>query len=297
MVLHLIAALGAALCYGVGTILQARGARRVAASAGLDMGLFIRLARSLPYLLGLAIDLIGFVLALIAVRRLPLFVVQAALAASLAVTAVLAQIFLRVRLAAMEWAGVVAACIGLLLLGLSAGAEKPSHVAFMGRMSLVVIAVVLVAVGFLVAAFTAEAGALLLGALAGLGFGLVGFATRVLRHPGSFRGLYADPATYAVLLGGALGLLAFATALQRGSVTRATAATVLCETLIPAVAGIIVLGDRPRAGLWAVAGAGFALTVAGATMLAFFEHEELAVPPPTGRHRRSASEASAATPS
>jgi drug/metabolite transporter (DMT)-like permease len=277
MALGLLAALAAALCYGVGTILQARGVQHVDASKGLDPGLMLRLAGSFPYVVGLLIDLIGFVLALLAVRALPLFVVQATLASSLAVTAILAQLLLRARLARAEWGGIVAVCAGLLCLALSAGHERPLDPGMIDRYGLIVCAAVLIVIAALVALMRRGSGATLLGAVAGLGFGLVGLSTRMLRHPTSLRGLVSDPASYALVLAGALGILAFATALQRGSVTRATAALWLCETVAPAVAGIVLLHDRPRPGLWLLAGIGFALTVAGALVLALFEHEELSL--------------------
>jgi drug/metabolite transporter (DMT)-like permease len=277
MALGLLAALAAALCYGVGTILQARGVQHVDASKGLDPGLLVRLAGSFPYVMGLLIDLVGFVLALLAVRALPLFVVQATLASSLAVTAILAQFVIGVRLARAEWAGIVAVCGGLLCLALSAGHERPLDPGMVARYGLVACAGVLIVIAVLAALVRRGSGATLLGAVAGLGFGLVGLSTRMLRDPTSLRGLASDPASYALVAAGGLGILAFATALQRGSVTRATAALWLCETVAPAVAGILLLNDRPRPGLWLLAGIGFALTVAGALVLALFEHEELSV--------------------
>ena len=62
----------------------------------------------------------------------------------------------------------------------------------------------------------------------------------------------------------------YATALEGGSVTVATAAVVLAETIPPAVIGVVFLGDQTRPGLAAVAWAGFFLAVASAVMLARF---------------------------
>src|SRR5208337_1815778 len=55
-----------------------------------------------------------------------------------------------------------------------------------------------------------------------------------------------------------------------GSVTVATAAVVLAETIPPAVIGVVFLGDQTRPGLAVVAWAGFFLAVASAVMLARF---------------------------
>ena len=54
----------------------------------------------------------------------------------------------------------------------------------------------------------------------------------------------------------------YATALDGGSVTTATAAVVLAETMPPAIVGRLFLGDTTRHGLAAVAGLGFVLAVA-----------------------------------
>ncbi len=62
----------------------------------------------------------------------------------------------------------------------------------------------------------------------------------------------------------------YATALEGGSVTTATAAVVLAETMPPAIVGVLFLGDTTRHGLAAVAGLGFALAVICAVALARF---------------------------
>ncbi|GHD11717.1 hypothetical protein GCM10010313_35180 [Streptomyces violarus] len=55
------------------------------------------------YLVGLALDGLGFVLQIVALRSVPIYAVGAAPAASLAVTAVVAARLLEVRLSRMEW--------------------------------------------------------------------------------------------------------------------------------------------------------------------------------------------------
>ncbi len=76
--------------YGLATVLQAVGARRTGGGDTLDVGLLVRLAHQGPYLAGLALDVGGVLFTVLALRKLPLFVVQAAIAGSLAVTAVAA---------------------------------------------------------------------------------------------------------------------------------------------------------------------------------------------------------------
>ena len=89
MLLGLLGAVGAALCYGVGSVLQALAARRTTSAEGLDPRLLLRLARSWQYVVGLALDGVAFLLSIVALRSLPLFTVQSIVASFLAVTAVL----------------------------------------------------------------------------------------------------------------------------------------------------------------------------------------------------------------
>src|SRR6478736_5402855 len=75
---------------------------------------------------GVALDTLGFVFELAALRHLPLFLVQSAVAASLAVTAVTASAIMGEHLTRRDWLAVGAVCGGLALLGLSAGPEGAS---------------------------------------------------------------------------------------------------------------------------------------------------------------------------
>ena len=105
--------------------------------------------------------------------------------------------------------------------------------------------------------------------MAGLGYGVVAVAARVL--PGYAPGdLIRDPAAYAVVAGGVVSFMLYATALDQGSVTVATAAVVLAETAPPAIVGILFLGDHTRPGLDLVAAAAFVLAVTCAVLLARF---------------------------
>ena len=62
-----------------------------------------------------------------ALRLVPIYVVAAAIAASLAVTAIVAAWVLSTRLSASEWAAVGVVCASLAMLGLAAGPEGIRH--------------------------------------------------------------------------------------------------------------------------------------------------------------------------
>ena len=133
MVASLLAAIVSAFCYGIAAVMQAIAVRttshRTAAAAageaglGVDPGLVLRLLRQGPFLASMAIDLVGFIAQLVALRRLPIFAVQAIIASNLAVTAVFAAWLMKARLSAREWVAVGGVVGGVGLLGASAGAQ------------------------------------------------------------------------------------------------------------------------------------------------------------------------------
>jgi hypothetical protein len=128
---------------------------------------------------------------------------------------------------------------------------------------------------------------LVLGTVAGLGYGVLGIAARVLNGFEPLT-LLRDPAAYAVAAAGIVSFVFYATALEGGSVTVATAAVVLAETLPPAVIGVIFLGDKTRPGLEPAAVAGFLLAVASAVMLARFGEAEHAARDAPGHPQKNA---------
>ncbi|GAA3674644.1 hypothetical protein GCM10022237_37790 [Nocardioides ginsengisoli] len=266
MPVGLACAVGTALCYGIGSVLQAAAARAAPPVLRLDPRLLLELARGWRYPVGLGLDTLGFVLSLVALRTLPLYVVQSVAAGFLAVTAVVGVVLLGLRMRGAEVAALVVVVVGLTLVGLSAAPESARAMSTRGQWVLLATAVALVAVAVPLSR------AWQLGAVGGLGFGVVAVAARVLSPPlgGDLRAdlvaLVQSPATYALLVAAPLGLVAYATALQRGSVVEATAPLVVTETVLPAAVGLSLLGDHARTGWGAVAVLGFVLAV-GATLL------------------------------
>ncbi|MEU2107415.1 hypothetical protein [Streptomyces sp. NPDC019507] len=267
----MLCALGASVCYGTATVFQAVAARaavgqdRAASRSGVDAALFVRALRQWRYLLGLALDGAGFVLQIVALRLIPIYAVGAALAASLAVTAVLATRVLGARLSRTEWTAVGVVCAGLAMLGLASGPEGRASAPPWLEWALLGTAVVVLLGGAAAGRLPGRSRALVLGLCAGLGFGLPEVAVRLLDRPS-----LTDPALYALLLGGAAAFLLLTSAFAHGSVTTATAGMVLAETIAPAAVGVVWLGDRTREGLAWLAVLGFAVSVAGALALARF---------------------------
>ncbi|MEU8639083.1 DMT family transporter [Amycolatopsis sp. NPDC048633] len=266
----LLCALGAAIAYGVASVMQSVAAQATedSGAGGVDPKLLVRVLGQWKFVVGLSLDVLGFVAQIAALHVLPLFVVQAALAASLAVTAVAAR-FLGVHLGKREWAAVAVVCAGLGLLGTAAEGEGSDPVGLGFRLGLIGAVVVLAGAGIAAGKASRRVRTPALGLVAGLSFGVVAIAGRIIPSLAPLD-LLTDPATYTVAVAGGMAMLFYATALQRGSVTTSTAMMVLGETVFPSLVGVFVLGDRTRPGFAVVAVAGFVLAVAAALALARF---------------------------
>jgi drug/metabolite transporter (DMT)-like permease len=288
MLASLIAALVAALFYGIAAVMQAMAVHEASnrppddAAGGVDPGLIPRMLRQWRFVASLFLDMLGFIAQLVALRRLPLFAVQAMVASNLAVTAVFASLLMGVALSWREWLAVSGVVAGVGLLGSSAGPEGASEAGTMFKLALIAAVAGLGVCGLAAARLRDPMRTLLLGTVAGLGYGVLGIAARVLNGFEPLT-LLRDPAAYAVAAAGIVSFVFYATALEGGSVTVATAAVVLAETLPAALIGVVFLGDTTRPGLEPAALAGFLLAVASAVMLARFgeaEHAARGAPEP-----------------
>ncbi len=295
------AALVAALCYGIAAVMQAMAvqaaSRRTATATAhrsrlgtVDPGLVVRMLHQWPFIASLGLDLIGFFAQLVALRQLPLFAAQAIIAGNLAVTAVFAAWLMRLELAWREWLAVGGVILGVGLLGASAGPHAATGVSPQFKLALIVAVAGIAAAGIAASRLPQPARTPVLGAVAGLGYGVLAVAARVL--PGfSPHELIRDPAAYALAAAGIVSFMLYATALEGGSVTVATAAVVLAETTPPAVVGVMFLGDQTRPGLGGVAVLGFSLAIVCAVALARFgETDEQGLTAAQRRVRQAESE-------
>jgi drug/metabolite transporter (DMT)-like permease len=266
-------ALGCSVCYGTASVLQAVAARSVepGSGSGVDAVLLLRAVRQWRYLAGIGLDGLGFALQVLALRMVPIYVVAAALAASIAVTGIVSAWVLSARLSRAEWTAVGVVCVSLAAL---AGAAGPGHFRHappgLGWALVVVVAAVFVA-GAAAGRLPDRERALALGLGAGSGFGVVEIGVRMLDEVDPTKAaFYTDPALYAAAGGGAAGFLLLTNALQRGSVTTTVAAMVVGETIAPALVGVIWLGDTARPGLGWLVIAGFVVAVSATLVLARF---------------------------
>jgi len=182
---------------------------------------------------------------------------------------VVAAWLIHLELSWREWLAVAGVVVGVGLLGSSAGQHVVTGVNGEFKLALILAVAGIALIGVASSRLPLPARTPVLGAVAGLGYGVLAVAARVL--PGfTVHELIRDPAAYALAAAGVVSFMLYATALEDGSVTVATAAVVLAETVPPAVVGIMFLGDHTRPGLGGVAVLGFTLAVVCAVALARF---------------------------
>ncbi|MGO9551935.1 DMT family transporter [Mycobacterium sp.] len=273
MLIGLLLALGTSVCYGTATVLQAVATRSVDAGSdsGVDAALLLRALRQWRYLVGIGLDGVGFVLQVAALRLVPIYVVAAAIAASLAVTAIVAAWLLSARLSTVEWTAVAVVCASLAMLGFAAGPEGSQRGPAGLRWALLAVVAAVFIAGAVGGRLGERSRALVLGLGAGAGFGVVEIAVRLIDAIDPTKAVfYTNPAVYVVIAGGLAGFLLLTSALSRGSVTTAVAGMVVGETVGPALVGVVWLGDQTRPGMSWMVVTGFAIAVAATLALSRF---------------------------
>ena len=256
MIVAICAAVVASVAYGVSTIMQAVATGRASGMAVVRQPLVIA---------ALVIDGLAWLLSLVALHRLPLFVVQALIASSLVVVVVLARFVLGTRMRPVDTGAVVLVVGSLVVLAL-AGGDQPAVTPPDGFTP-----AMLAAAGLLVLALAAayrRGHPLLLAAIAGLGYSGAAVAARAAHAAGGLLDIVLQPLALVIVVSGAVGAVAYLRALERGPVGSAAATESVLEVVVPGVVGIVVLGDTVRHGWAPAAVVGSLLALAGCVVLA-----------------------------
>lgn len=255
----------AAVVFGLAAVAQAAAVRRDGARPDTLVG-FVRWAAADGLMLAVIVAyLAGFVLHAVAIWLTPLYVAQATIALSLPVTALAAR-GVAESASGRLWAWVGVAVAGLALVGLGAGDPGPSRDDWTISVPAVVGVVVLGLATLRLAAgrsagTTGGAAGGLLGVLAGLGYAGSALAVRGVDLP------LTPSVLLTALTVPAYGVLAFwsySLAMTETAVTAATAPMIALQTLVPALVGVVLLGDQVRDGWAPAVVAGVALTTAAA---------------------------------
>lgn len=269
------------IAYGVANLLQSVAAARTTVHHTFDPGLLLRLAGHRTYLVGLTCQMLGFMLAFLARRDLPLFLVQASVAAGLGVTALLGVLVLKWRLPGTEVALLVLLLGGITALVLAARPAPPRRVDEAVLVALVATLGVIAALGVFAVRLSGVPGSVALGSLAGLAFSAAAVAARPLAAVHSFDAFVRDPLLYLLVVHSLVGQLLLGLAMQRGSTTAAVAAMDAAGAVPAAIVGLLLLNDRIWPGREWLAGLGFLVTLAaviGLTRYAEPQHQHPRVP-------------------
>jgi drug/metabolite transporter (DMT)-like permease len=266
--LALSAAFGCALCNGIAAVLQKAGADQEKPATTMQLGLFLRLLGDWPYLIGLALDGLAFILTLVAVHTLALFIVQPIIALNVAITVLIEHYLLHRRIGKIAGSAMLCIFAGLLLLVLVSAPETAHRVAQAVRWTIVFMPLVLAGIGSMVARSRHHAASIGLGALGGIAFGGTSIVGRMLTFPQPYWHLILNPLVWSLLAYGLVGILLFTIALQRSNASIVTASITAFEATVPIVVGIFCLGDSPKNNDWTLVVAGIVLTLTGALIFA-----------------------------
>lgn len=235
MLLGWLATLAATLAYGVGSVLQAWAATRATGPA---------VVRHPAYLLGLVCDGLAWAASLVGFRLLPLLVVQAALAGSVAVTAVLGRLVLGTRLRGRDVVAIVFLIVALA--GLAVAFEGLGSGPVPARLPALALLGLGLALALLLWGYRSGT-SLPLAVLAGASFAGASVCARTVEL-GSVVSVVIQPVAWSLVGLGAVGTFAYARSLERGPVGPATAVLWAVETVVAGVIGVGVLGDQLRPG-------------------------------------------------
>lgn len=256
--------------YGVANLLQSMAAARTDLHQGFQPMLLLRLGRHKSYLLGVGCQCAGFLLAFLARRELPLFLVQSAMAAGLGVTALLGVLILKWRLPRTEIGLLLVLAVGIGALVLAAKPAPSRQLGAGGVIGLIGVLAGLAVLGFFASRLHGAPGSVVLGSLSGVAFGAAAVASRPLASADSVGQFVTDPLSYLLIAHSLVGQLLLGLAMQRGSTTAAVAAMDAAGAVPAALVGLLFLGD----GVWPhrewLVAAGFLATLAAVTGLSFF---------------------------
>ncbi|MGC9668877.1 hypothetical protein ACNTMW_20250 [Planosporangium sp. 12N6] len=258
------------VAYGVANLLQSIAAARTDLQPGFDPRLLLHLGRRKTYLVGLSCQFAGFLLAFLARRDLPLFLVQAAVAAGLGVTTLLGVLVLKWRLPTTEVVLLGALSAGLAGLVISARPNPSRQLGVAGSVGLTVALVLIAVAGFFAARLHGSHGSVALGSLAGVAFSAAAVASRPLAGVHSVHQFVTDPLLYLLIAHSVVGQLLLGMAMQRGSTTSAVAAMDAAAAVPAAAVGLLLLGDEIHPGREWLAAAGFLVTLLSVIGLSFY---------------------------
>jgi fucose 4-O-acetylase-like acetyltransferase len=218
----IVTALAAAVCYGTAAAVQQRQAGAVPRSLAGRPGLLVRLAHQPLWLAGFAIQIVGFAAHALALRSGPLTAVQMVMSADLVVAVIMIRVWSGRPLSRASWSAAFTVIAGIALFialtsrGYSHPARRPDHVmAGLGAAITGAAALMAAACGLRA---TGRGRAVLLAVAAGLADSCSAVVTMVFSHVVAHGpvALATSWSVYALIVCGAGNVLLTQTAYQAG---------------------------------------------------------------------------------
>jgi drug/metabolite transporter (DMT)-like permease len=244
----IVLAIASAASYGLAAVLQHHAAVREPPELSVRMGLLVRLVRRPMWLIGNALDGVGYLLQFLALRRGSLVLVEPLLVLSL-VFALPVTAWLDHR----RISGPDVASTGLIMAGLALflGAAHPGlgHPQASGEGWTILTLAVAGACGALVVGArggSRRRAAVLLGAGSGTAFGYVAALTERTGHilDGGIVHTLATWEPYALLVGGTVALLLTQSAFHAGALRLSLPTLTVAQPLVAVIIGVGLFGEH-----------------------------------------------------
>jgi drug/metabolite transporter (DMT)-like permease len=267
-IIPIIAAFACAVCNGTAAVMQKISADKEKNVSSLDIRLLWRLFQDLPYSAAIALDLLGWLFILYAVHYLPLFLVQAIIAANIVVTALIERLFRHRLIRPKSYLAIATILVGLVVLAVASSPGQAESISNLLKWLIVLSPLPIGAVGYVLARSKSHWVSIGLAILSGLAFGDTLVVSRIFKISQPVWHTIYSPFVFTLIASGILGLLLFSIALQRAQATVINAATTASQSLISAIVGIAFLGDETRNGMWYLVALGTSLAFGGVVFLA-----------------------------
>ena len=283
MTVAYLAAFATALFYAVSAVLEDDAAKRVPISGSSGKRAAIKATLSPVYIAGMLLSVLAWSASLLALRNLPLFAVQSVAASSIGLVVLITWWRTKVTPSRFEGIWLSGMGVGLVAIAVSAAPGHALRTGNVFRVSMWVLVVVVAWGASRASHLRGNRGSAVLGLMSGLSDSGLALCARAFHyhhhHPAR---LLVDPLALALVPFAAIGMVAFAGALQRGSASLALACQQGVVTIVPSIVGLLVLGDKARDVLIGLTIAGCVLTVVSLVLLTLrtAHHDDVAILPP-----------------
>ena len=268
--------LAAALCLGLGFVLQQHAAMSAPPGDFLRFRLLLDLLRKPVWVLGILSMIVGQALSAIALAVADVSLVEPLLTANLFFALIIARLLYRQPLGPAEWVGALllpAGVAAFIVAGDPAGGnpDGDSLPRWMLALGILLLAWLFVALARRPAAAATAARPMLLAAAAGLLFGVQDSLTRRAAHAfhNGIAGIFVHWAPYALLAIGVVSMLLAQSAFETGRLRTTLPAITAAEPLSGIAVGVVVFGEHLHVDPLALGGeiCGLAAMVAGVLLV------------------------------